>query len=145
MRTAWLGLLGVSFLLTDCIGLKIVAGTRRENSGQALYRNGIPAEQQRITPAKVLETWGNPRRRFVRHGQEHWVYNDGLLWQGIVAWVVIPVPVLVPMGVHRKRLVFEHDSLVSCTTRNTLYMSFGLFCNDIRCRTVFGERSTDGL
>ncbi len=85
--------------LSGCVGITAVTGERRE----------FPCQRSK---AKISETMGEPYRIDSGEGaQEVWRYRNGLKWRGVfVSLLVIPVPLLLPVGRDDRTFMFEGDS-----------------------------------
>jgi hypothetical protein len=68
-------------------------------------------EEPPSSQAQFRNAWGEPKKKGVKDGQEYWVYNDGLAWRGLVIFVIIPIPLLAPVGHNEVTLHFEHEKL----------------------------------
>ena len=105
---ALFGLLAVS-LLPGRVGYGIV--------GSRTTTFDVASESQwpdlRETKQRLHERRGEPDERIVHDGsQEDWVYIDeGLRWKGLILFLVIPIPLAVPVG--REHDVFHlNDGVV---------------------------------
>lgn len=46
--------------------------------------------------------WGAPNKKEpLGEGSEIWTYDNGLQWAGFAPWIIIPIPLFVPVGVER--------------------------------------------
>lgn len=97
-------MLAVALAASGCVGIG-VAGTDREVHDSATWGTGA-ADTQRRLPQAIPESAEALRTRRgapddierVREGVEAWTYDDGLRLGGVVLFVVIPLPLVVPIG-----------------------------------------------
>ena len=64
------------------------------------------------TTEQFISVWGKPKSHEVKDGQDYLTYNTDLAWRGLVIFVIIPIPLLLPVGHNEMHLVFEHNQLV---------------------------------
>jgi hypothetical protein len=73
---------------------------------------GCPKSKiQEITPQKLFEIWGSPKSDKVTHGYREIVYDQKLAWRGLVIFVVIPIPLLIPLGHDEAKFLFKDEHL----------------------------------
>lgn len=93
-------LLALAAALPACVGVSWC--------GTATYDSARPEEHVIRPPRRspklrraddLVRSFGEPdERRATADGAEEWVYLDGWRWNGPVLFVVIPLPLLVPVG-----------------------------------------------
>ena len=67
----------------------------------------------------VVEAWGQPDSKDLIGNTEYWQYKqDSLAWAGIIPMVVIPIPLVVPVGKNSVTLGFAGDELISATSQD---------------------------
>jgi hypothetical protein len=110
--------------LSGCIGAGIVTqGVSSWNIGDNGFSAPCPGEKaettlcsqdkvRQMTPEIIAETWGVPKRDYVTNGQRLLVYNVGIAWRGIVIFIGIPIPLLLPLGHNEATLYFQDGHLV---------------------------------
>lgn len=64
------------------------------------------------TKEDVLNRWGAPARRSADGASERWHYKREIGWSGMIAFVIVPIPLLVPVGYRETVVEFSGDSLV---------------------------------
>jgi hypothetical protein len=65
----------------------------------------------------VLERFGQPlRTEKLPNGREKYVYSGSLAWRGVVGIVILPVPLLLPVGFNELYYEFEGKRLVRVMT-----------------------------
>ena len=121
------GSLAAVLLLSGCVGL-VVHGNeqhRAENPILSLERarylgaDGVSQTFPVPTKAQVLAAWGRPDRiETSGTGAERWTYTTGIRWNGLVAFLGIPIPLLVPVGSDQLALEFAGDSVAALETLN---------------------------
>lgn len=67
----------------------------------------------------VLQAWGEPDAKKVGGEIEYWIYKqDSLAWAGLIPMVIIPIPLVVPVGKNSVTLGFSGDELVSAVSQD---------------------------
>jgi hypothetical protein len=123
-------LIGLLVTQSGCVGISLVTGTKQvelsKNIGRQIgdFGNNLPG----ITPANVLAKWGQPDRKIATDLGEVWTYKSATYsWRGIQLWLVVPLPLLVPVRHHKVRLEFTHNVLTRYTIDNARERFFGYF------------------
>jgi hypothetical protein len=121
---------GLLLTQSGCVGISLVTGTKQvelsKNIGQHVGDSGnnLPG----TTPADVLAKWGKPNSKINTDSGEVWTYkSDTYSWRGIQLWLVVPLPLLVPIRHHKVRLEFTHNVLTNYTVDNAREKFFGYF------------------
>jgi hypothetical protein len=121
---------GLLFTQSGCIGISLVAGTKQvelsRNIGRRIgdYGNNLPG----TTSTDVLAKWGQPDSKIATDSGEVWTYaSDIHSWRGIQLWLIVPIPLLVPVGHHKVRLEFTRNTLTRYTIDNARERFFGYF------------------
>jgi hypothetical protein len=77
--------------------------------------------------------WGDPQQ--ISHLSENldeiWTYKSGLVWEGVVPFVIIPIPLVLPVA-HEKVCFMLHDGRVvsaSVTRSCTVGGTYGIILN----------------
>ena len=65
-----------------------------------------------VTPEKLLEWWGASKSDAVINGRRVIVYDRSLAWRGAVIFLIIPLPLLIPLGHDEAKFVFKEERLV---------------------------------
>ena len=106
--------------LVGCVGMAPVTTETRTSRMCPVFdqvgelRECIQGEPQSVTVERVLTIWGQPASRgAAAQGQEHLVYDRSVAWRGSIIFVVIPIPLLAPVGHNRTTLFFEQGVLVN--------------------------------
>lgn len=72
----------------------------------------------RSTPVEVptskdfRRAWGDPKSIESSASLTRWKYNIDIAWRGLVVFVVVPIPLMLPVGHNELILSFENDKLV---------------------------------
>jgi len=67
--------------------------------------NKVPSSQD------FHKMWGEPKSYVISRGKGLMRYNGDLAWRGLVIFVIIPIPLLLPVGHNEITLDFENDKL----------------------------------
>ena len=145
MRTIILGMLAC--LLSGCAGFVAWGpGTIRYESPdygitnwshglvqQAGHGDGRPLDRQR-----VIRSWGEPESKARNpDGSETWVYPDEWRWLGVIPVVVIPLPIVVPVGEARWELRIKDGVVISAEHKTT--KGIGGYCGLAVRRGISGD------
>jgi hypothetical protein len=77
----------------------------------ALRTAGSPRSPARgLTP--LDELWGSPKSDSIADDQRLIVYDRKLAWRGLVIFVGLPIPLLVPLGHVEAKFYFRNEHLV---------------------------------
>lgn len=116
--------IGMCLLLTACAGVVVIHNPKKNYDGmqfKLMGRGYISGSEERISyqKADVLQAWGEPDSKKAKGEIEYWRYEqDGLAWAGLVPVLVIPVPLVVPVGKNHATLGFSGDELVSAVRKD---------------------------
>lgn len=110
--------------LSGCgIGAGFYSGKEQTStSGSYRYKNTTIAATD--TQDAIRTKIGDPARIEQRGSEEHWVYNRELAFSGPVIQVLIPLPLVFPVGYRHTTLVFENQKLVRVVAENAEYDGF---------------------
>lgn len=67
---------------------------------------------QEMTPKKVSTIWGDPKSDKNTNGYREIIYNQNIAWRGLIVFIGLPVPLLIPSGHNEARLLYKNDQLV---------------------------------
>jgi hypothetical protein len=95
-----------------------------------LTRRGTTVEtpvQKYPDKQQVLKSLGNPNViRCQEDDTETWVYDSEARWRGAFLWlVVIPVPLMLPIGRDQKEFTFKHDLTTTILWQETRVCEVG--------------------
>lgn len=95
-------------------------------------RKDLPGTTNSIvyTPDLLREYWENPD--LVSHGrgsEEIWTYKSRLIWKGVIPFVIIPIPLILPVAKEKVCLTLRDGHVVSASTitSRTAGGTFGLY------------------
>jgi len=121
-----------------------------EAARSALY----PVDRSELTNTVVYTSewleahWGKPAT-ITHAGADSpdviWTYRFKAMWEGILAVVVIPIPIALPLEREKVQFVLRDGRVISATqtTPQTVGGAFGFFVGP--CGTFFGPFSLDGF
>ena len=75
-----------------------------------------------FTPAWLRTNWGEPtslRRTGPSGTNEIWTYKDDLNWNGVMLFVIIPIPLELPLGREWTELEIQEGRVIRWTRRST--------------------------
>jgi hypothetical protein len=110
--------LGIEKTYTEVIRNPVVSDHRLRASDSMYATNPV------CTSAWLGEHRGKPssvRRDRTDHGDEVWTYRDGLLWNGITIFALVPVPLEVPTGSAGWTFVVRDGRVVHATRKWSHY------------------------
>ena len=93
--------------ISGCVGFTSHLGTEEIPQQFAYYeasRDGFVKDKN-----SALEYWGQPisKTQLDASGAEEWIYRGGLAWRGVALWVVVPIPLMVPVGHNMAKMRFS--------------------------------------
>lgn len=114
-----------SFLVAGCVGAGTIT-TRSDTTeiGASSWVRMCPTkeigeltackseEARFLTVENFKSLWGEPKSYGSEEGQEYFVYNRSLAWRGVLVFIIIPIPLLLPVGHNETTLFFEHGKLI---------------------------------
>ena len=69
------------------------------------------------TKSHVFDAWGKPDRVDTSsQGNQRWIYKNGIRWNGIVVFLGIPIPLLIPVGRDYLAIEYSGDSVTAVDT-----------------------------
>jgi hypothetical protein len=103
----------LAVLQSACVGGFGVFKTERGS----YHPLGSKAEKQGVrlgcsTKADVVRLMGKPKREYTETGTDFLVYNSDVAWRGVVPWMMIPIPLMVPVGMNEISFEFMNDRLL---------------------------------
>ena len=137
--------IGMCLLLSGCAGVLVMHNPKKTHDSdefRLMGRGYISAKRAHsgYQKADVLKAWGEPDSKKIKRGVEYWRYEQGLAWAGLIPVLVVPVPLVLPVGKNSATLAFSGDELVSAVSRDR-DMSGGMcgwFLMDEPSSTKFG-------
>ena len=120
-------LLTAVFLLSGCVGVGVMTMHNPDTEldslefklGEKGFLNPHVRESQKYTKEDVLVLWGEPDSKAVDGAVEEWRYNrEGLAWAGLIPVVIIPIPLVAPVGKNGVVLSFNGNELIKAKENN---------------------------
>ena len=65
-----------------------------------------------ITPEILVGIWGQPNKQKLEDGVRILIYRHGIAWRGLTVFVVVPLPLLLPLGHNDAIFKFRNNRLV---------------------------------
>jgi len=56
---------------------------------------------------------GKPKREYTEGSRDVWVYNHSVAWRGMVPVLIVPIPLMIPVGMNESFVAFENDRVFS--------------------------------
>ena len=93
-------LLALAVLLSGCVGISYFGTTTIDEAHPAGEEPFRPVRRPGMDTAEaLLVRLGEPDERVQRADlREEWTYDEGLRWNGPVIFVIIPIPLIIPVG-----------------------------------------------
>jgi hypothetical protein len=118
-------LLALFFFIHGCVGIA-AKGNRSAtvlNPNISKDKGKLGSEQVSdnfVTSKELLEYWGKPDKIEPVSNGEKWTYNFDLRWNGLIAIIVIiPIPLVFPVGYEYVSFTIENDNLVAAYMMNS--------------------------
>ncbi|QOY54019.1 hypothetical protein HUE87_08975 [Candidatus Sulfurimonas marisnigri] len=110
--------LSLSIGITGCVGVTNIKSAEKHVSfNPDLIDGTIRGGSKRYTKEEVAGFWGEADEHIIAYnGWEGWIYNNRMAWGGAVIWVIIPIPLVVPIGYRSTTVYFDNNM-----TKGTLY------------------------
>ena len=78
-----------------------------------LFRDGTMPKGA-VPISSVMREWGEPNaKETLGPDREEWTYRFGLRWKGVLLVLLLPIPLMVPVGYDRITLLVENGMAVS--------------------------------
>lgn len=125
-------LVTATICLSGCAGLGVVAFGDEEstiaNPRISVEKGGLDSEDRSAPWTKaedLLKSWGTPDKLEQTNTKTQlWTYHLGIRWNGIVVVaVIIPIPLIVPVGSDYIEFRIENDWVVSARTMEDAWLS----------------------
>ena len=120
--------------ISGCVGFSSHLGTEKTSQQFAYYeakRGGLVTDKN-----SALEYWGEPTSRVQldADGDEEWTYRAGLAWRGVAVWVLVPIPLMVPVGHNTAEMRFAPSGeLISSSAEAANEKAFVCFLIYLQC------------
>lgn len=142
-----LTLIVIIFLLSGCVGVATMHNPEKKHEDLKFKLMGRgflfdnQEENHNYSKSDVVEVWGQPDSKEVSGNVEYWRYKQGVLaWAGVIPMIVIPIPLVAPVGKNSVTLGFIGNELVSATSqyRHGSLAVCGMFLMDNPSGLKFG-------
>jgi hypothetical protein len=133
MSSRAFGVSVVAALCSGCVGFAFHGNEHHRADNPILtadraHYDGSDSSNRRFpvpTKNQVLAAWGKPDRiEMSSQGNERWIYENGIRWNGVVLFLLIPVPLLIPVGSDYMVVEYAGDSVVAVETINNAVKSY---------------------
>ena len=114
----------VLFTLTGCVGAGVVKemeSSTKSDVGYVLTDHGHVAEydvelfgaRPLVTESSILESHGDPDGiKILDNGLKIYSYKTGSSWRGVILFVVLPIPLVLPVGSDISEYYFNDGKMV---------------------------------
>jgi hypothetical protein len=65
-----------------------------------------------VTREQIQTLWGKPKETGSSDGHDFMTYNRDLAWRGLMVFLIVPIPLLLPVGYNETTFFFEKERLV---------------------------------
>lgn len=111
-------LVGLNMIfLTSCVGINLhtestLSGVRDSKLDREAEERGV--DKRKFSEKDVIDILGEPIARRVQSQGfvELDYYTDDIAWRGMTIWLLLPVPILLPVGYNKTTLTFLNNSLL---------------------------------
>jgi len=132
-------IMSVMIMLSSCVGIAVMSHSKQvtdnedpnlvgcfyeHNIGFAAFCNSEKASLRTIE--NIIKFYGPPKKRYSKEGLDYLVYNEDFVWRGIFPMIIIPIPLIIPIGHHETILVFDNNKLIKITKE--FDEMWGAFC-----------------
>ena len=146
--------------LTGCVGFYVVTpnGTSEEPARSAVTHTPVSCKSRKCSAEENstytfadIEDWrGKPDKQYEKNGEIVWVYSGDLAWTGIVPLIILPIPIVLPIGWMKTQYYFKADQLVHVTS-DEFYIPLAGLCGllgnaadaTFRCAGKFGDYASE--
>jgi hypothetical protein len=74
------------------------------------------ARERAIVASDLLNYWGEPDEIVKNNGEETWIYQFGLRWNGLGVALIIPIPLIFPVGHEKLSFSMNGDKQIVSVT-----------------------------
>jgi hypothetical protein len=118
--------------LTSCVGYAVLSGDKSE-----IPKNAEGNMYAINDKAGILQVHGKPVKIEFKDGKEYWTYKKNIAFRGLIAALIIPIPLLIPTGYNKTVFEFNNDVRIKTTveysrTRSAFFCGFILTPENIR-------------
>jgi len=87
-----------SLLISGCAGVSTMPGSTLHVDGCSDGVEGLSPGKFNLTSSDIEKVHGKPDKIISTENGEQWYYPNGLKWRGVVVWIVVPIPLILPVG-----------------------------------------------
>ena len=129
------GLTVVIITSPGCVGVALTTPTEVQIKNPSPYQAGWWLSQQHrwtcelpapLTKSEFAANWGEPKNKSVADGADTWLYEEAGRWCGAWVWVIVPVPLLMPVCSTYDRVEFKDDRAVLVRSRRLDVVGAGI-------------------
>ena len=118
----------VILLFNNCVGIGIVYGHNYEAEYDEEYKpynryNQIDCNKTNEIN-KLTYTYGKPQIETQENGVEKYTFKEWFVFRGIVPMLIIPIPILFPIGYNEHIMLFEGNKCLSYKYEYTTWEGF---------------------
>jgi len=108
--------------LSGCgIGAGFFSGAYQTDANQSNYSYKNTVLSATDSPDEIKGKIGAPTKIEQKGSELHWTYNREIAFSGPVIEILLPIPLVLPVGYRHTTLVFENEKLVKLLTEKAQY------------------------
>ncbi|MCJ8314228.1 MAG: hypothetical protein HRU38_18930 [Saccharospirillaceae bacterium] len=110
--------------MSSCVGIVALnPGTEKYENPVRSYTGNWLIAHNGNTPIKKIDVilrWGEPSsKEELSDGTEKWVFKSGVRFLGLIPFVIIPIPLIVPVGKNSWTLILKDGVVIYAEHKNT--------------------------
>jgi len=90
------------------------------------HRKKVPIESF-YSRDDILILWGKPDSKYSKNGIEYWKYKNEINFSGLLIGIIVPIPIMIPVGYNYTILAFNEYNLESISYELS-DITHGVFC-----------------
>ena len=90
-----------SIVMTGCMGVTSLSGYTDHVDGcsNGSVAVGIGSHKYKLSKTDMETLYGKPEKIVTEENNiEQWYYPNGLKWRGVIVSVIVPIPLILPVG-----------------------------------------------
>jgi len=108
-------LIGFLLILSGCAGISYTLSTKEFTHKGSYHVSG--ADVKISNKESALANLGEPNEvGILPSGTEKWSYHKSVAWRGIAIWIVVPIPLYLPVGYNGLTLYFTSSGELTHVT-----------------------------
>jgi len=104
----------MSVFLTSCVGYSVLSGETTTSD-----KNAKGTKYAINDKVDILQVHGKPTKIEFKDGKEYWTYKEKLAFRGVFLGLIIPVPLIVPIGFNKTIFEFENEIRSKTTVQHS--------------------------